>query len=203
MTTTPHYAGVILAGGHGRRAGGPKALKKIEGELLWRVMARRLRESLLNPVVVVLHPSAMPTNDDPEIAGVIAVEADPDAPMFASLQRGLGAFADDHATFVHPVDGGLPTTEVLSALAQAHTGSLHNNKPIAVWQPRVVGGNCHGRRGHPVLLAAPLCAELLTLDPNTSRLDHVLAQLPATKRADLTWTDPAVLANYNSDGLSA
>jgi CTP:molybdopterin cytidylyltransferase MocA len=202
MSSKAAAAVVILAGGQGRRAGGPKALKSLFGQPLWRVMAQHFSSTGLEPVLAVLHPSAMPAAGDLELAGVEVLAADPEAPMFASLQCGLQQVPDGLSVFIHPVDGGLPTLAVIAALQSAHAQSVLENRHFDVWQPRIHSGQHEGRRGHPVLLAADYWPKLLLLDPATARLDRVLAALPASRRAELPWSDPAILANFNTDGLS-
>ena len=190
---------VVLAGGHGRRAGGPKALKVIDGQLLWQCMATRFSEAGLHSTVVVLHPSALPAQPP---TGVQVVTADPDAPMFASLQRGLLLLPTDLPTLVHPVDAGLPNAKLIQALVSAHDEGLANGKDCDAWQPQVAVGEQGTRRGHPVLLSAQFWQQLLRKDPQMARLDHTLAAIPEERRGTLPWDDAAVLANYNRDGVS-
>ena len=54
--------GVLLAAGHGRRAGGPKALIPVEGAPLWQVRAQQLQQAGLARVVAVVHPAALPAS---------------------------------------------------------------------------------------------------------------------------------------------
>lgn len=186
---------VILGAGHGRRAGGPKALKVLDGDLLWRQMARRFAD-VAKMVVVVLHPAARDVSIERQ--NVTAVHADPDAPMFASLVRGLALVPRGAAALVHPVDAGIPHRSLLHALIREH-GELDVQRHVIA--PMLRDGPAQGRRGHPVLLSPTLVEELLTLPTQTSRLDHVLAGLPASARINLPWDDAEVLANYNADGI--
>ncbi len=184
--------GVLLAGGHGRRAGGPKALKVVGGRPLWRAQAGAM-VSDLGCVVAVLHPGAWPDADAP-LLGCIPVASDPDATQLASLQRGLAEVATG-AALVLPIDCPWPGTAVVAALATAAeaTGVLAA-VPTVTLDGQV-------RRGHPVWLAAAAVGQLLTLDPQLNRLDHWLAGMPE-RVALVDVGDPAILANFNRDAIA-
>ncbi|MEY3014676.1 MAG: hypothetical protein RIT45_3411 [Pseudomonadota bacterium] len=188
--------GVLVAGGHGRRAGGPKALKRLDGALLWRVHAEALHAAGCARVVAVLHPAAMPdaAATDPPTPWLRCVGADPDAPMFASLQRGLATLAADEAAVVQLVDAGLAAPATVAALRTGATEAAE----VWVVRPR------HGARtGHPLWLAPAAVARLTTLDASSTRLDHWLAALPPARRLDVAVEDAGVLANFNADGIGA
>lgn len=198
-TDRQRCAAIVLAGGHGRRAGGPKALKLLYGRPLWRVQARNLEEMNLWPTIAVLHPAAM----DEVMRDVTRVQADPDASMFASLQAGLAAVPEGVPVIVHPVDAGLPSSAVVRALLRAYRRGGQSGRRCDVWQPRLDGGQQRGRRGHPLLLASQFWPHLLGLDAATARLDHVLAALADDRRGDLPWNDESILANFNRDGIQS
>ncbi|MBM4342152.1 MAG: nucleotidyltransferase family protein [Deltaproteobacteria bacterium] len=184
-------AGVLLAAGQGRRAGGPKALKTVDGQPWWRVQASAMVAEL-GCVVAVLHPDAWPEADGP-LLGCIAVTGNPEAPQLASLQLGL-ALLPIGAALVLPIDCPWPGPAVAAALADlsAQTDAL------AV----VPAVESHGqlRRGHPVWLSGPAVAAVLALDPATDRLDHWLAA-QGDQVATVDVGEPAVLANFNADGV--
>lgn len=198
--------GLLLAGGHGRRAGGPKALKRLDGRLLWRVHADALHRAGCQRVVAVLHPSAMPCDGpsgevDPDQASVEpawlrCVTADPDASMFASLLLGLRQIDSAAAVLLQPVDAG----RVLPATVAALRRSFDAGPDAAAWVVRPRHG---ARTGHPLLLHPSACATLREADPATTRLDHWVAALHVERRHDVDVDDPAVLANYNHDGTGA
>lgn len=201
METPSPLCGLLLAGGHGRRAGGPKALKRLDGALLWRVHAEALFAAGCASVVAVLHPTAMPDPaasdaDAPDVdAGprwLRCVQADADAPMFASLQRGLAQIDAADAVLLQPVDAGRVDPATATALRSAANASA--------WVVRPRYGT---RTGHPLLLLPPACAALRALDPRDGRLDHWIAALHVERRRDVEVDDPAVLANYNRDGTGA
>ncbi len=194
-------AGLVLAGGHGRRAGGPKALKIIDGELLWRAQVRRLQDAGVAPIVAVLHPSAAEGAGALDFPGRIEV-ADADRPMFASLQQGLRALIDHDAPVVmHPVDAGVPALATIEALLNAMAG-LEPNQQVKVMRPLLVDGEEAGRRGHPIVLMPDFCAELLAMDGDAGRLDHVIAALRTDHALDVPTSDAAIRANYNFDGIA-
>lgn len=197
-----HAAAVLLAGGHGRRAGGPKALKVREGELLWRWQLRRMREVGCAAVVAVLHPDAWndpapPGPDEP------AVPADPDAPQWASLLLGLRqvqAIGCALPVFVLPVDCPCPSREVWLALRAASLDREVRAKTWSAARPCVADPH-QIRCGHPVLLATTLWREVLAQAASDARLDHLLAGLAPETRLDVGVADGGVLANFNRDGL--
>jgi nicotine blue oxidoreductase len=202
----PASAAVLLAGGHGRRAGGPKALIGWENDLLWRWQAARLVQVGCQPVVVVVHPDALlPQHAEPPLPHVVTVPSDPDAPQFASLQRGLHVLAQaGHAgpVLLLPVDCPCPDRQVFAALEAAWQAA----GSARVARPEVVVPGADGlplaRHGHPVLLDPVAVRELLALDGGTARLDRWIAGLPPEARVEVPVRDVAVLANFNRDGVA-
>lgn len=184
-----NHCAVLLAAGHGRRAGGPKALKVVGGELWWRVQARSIGCDV-GRVVAVLHPDARLADE----AGILAIHGDPDAAPLASLQLGLRQVAANRAVFVLPVDCPWPGREVALALAAALQAPALAARPLASVDGRLRGG-------HPLLLAPEAAAEIGALDPATARLDYWLRDLPAGLRRDVVVGDSRVLANFNADGV--
>jgi len=190
---------VLLAGGRGRRAGGPKAFKRVGGELAWRRQARLLRAAGADRVAVVVHPDR-PAEDValPVPEGVVLVVSTPEAEMFASLRAGLRALAGSAAggaapgLFVLPVDCPLAGRAVTDAM-------LQRARAAGRWQ--VIRPAYRGRRGHPIILAPALCAAIAGGDDD-GRLDHLIATLPADARVDVEVDDAAVLANHNRDGVT-
>lgn len=188
--------GLLIAGGHGRRAGGPKALIQTAEGLLWRVQVARLQQAGCEQVVAVLHPTALPAAAPP---GTTLVAAAPDAPMFASLQLGLATLATSTPdsplpVLMLPVDCPMPamsvTADLLAAVGQVGTA------PWQVARPR------HGQRhGHPLLLAPSFCQLLRQQDPNQARLDRLIAAQPAAQALSVPVADAGILANFNGDGL--
>ena len=196
--------GLLLGGGHGRRAGGPKALKLLEGEPLWRHQARRTQAAGCAQVVAVLHPDAFPAATDQPEPGVLAIESDPDAAPFASLQRALAAIAADRAVLLLPVDCPCPPRAVAVALLAATLEARLRATPWSAARPVVrCVPDLPPRAGHPVLLSPAFRTQLSDANPETARLDHLLASLAAPCRLDVEVRSTAILANFNRDGLSS
>ena len=181
--------GVLLAAGQGRRAGGPKALIDVGGVPLWQVRARALQHAGLAHVVAVVHPAALPAS----LVNVQLVAGDPDGSPLHSLQRALAVVAGP--VVVHMVDGGAPTratVDLLQAQVLADPQALAV-RPVVVLPDARVGG-------HPVWLTAAACDRLRALDPAAHRLDHALRDW-GPRYVDVVVDDPAVLANFNRDGV--
>jgi molybdopterin-guanine dinucleotide biosynthesis protein A len=195
-------AAVLLAGGHGRRAGGPKACKLVAARPWWRLQYEAMGDGTAAHVIAVLHPTAWQAPEPPQPHE--AVVADPDAAMLASLHRGLAATQPGQRVWLLPVDCPWPGRDVAQALAAA--GQDRSDwlaaRPVcrdAATSPIAAE---RWRGGHPLLLSAQGVAAVLQLDPLRDRLDHWLAALSATARIDVAVTDRAVLANFNADGVS-
>jgi len=146
----------LLAAGHGRRAGGPKAWLDCEGKsLLERQLDFVCGLKDARPVVAVQKGWLARCAE----LGYPArwVDVDPDAAPIASLQSLLKAFP---------------------------AGGLVWHVDMRVWEPALIetmreaGGTavpvCRGRRGHPVSLSAADAAAVLELPPATGRLDRFL-----------------------------
>jgi molybdenum cofactor cytidylyltransferase len=161
----PSIAGIILSGGASRRMGTPKALLRFEDETFLDRMIR-LFAGLCNPVIVVLGHNAEQIRSGVERASqaVFAVNPDPERGMLSSLQCGLiEAPPDAEAVLFTPVDHPSlrgATIEKLAGEFRAHRAPV----TIPTYQ---------GRHGHPVCIARPLIAELLTL-PATSQASEII-----------------------------
>ncbi|MCO4760850.1 MAG: NTP transferase domain-containing protein [Myxococcales bacterium] len=194
---------VVIAGGHGRRAGGPKALKIRDGELMWRWQARHLQALGCAPVACVLHPAALPeiSPNSSDQTPLIVVPADPDAEMLASLQAGLAALPPDQPVFVLPVDCPCPPSAVFHALAARSNAAAAAEQDWQVIRPFIHTPD-GPRRGHPVLLSPGFVREIAAADPESDRLDHLIAKLHETQRPDVEVTSDAIVANHNYGGLA-
>ena len=148
----------LLAAGHGKRAGGPKA---------WGAYAGK---TLLEAQLGFLATVTAPENIDIAIQGewlercrtlspvVSWIAADPDGAPLASLQA-LLAGTPRGRSFITHVDMPVFDLRVWKALEAV------NGDAVPVHE---------GRRGHPVLLSAATLAEVAKLDPVQDRLDVFL-----------------------------
>ncbi|MSQ84574.1 MAG: hypothetical protein EXR77_17125 [Myxococcales bacterium] len=184
--------GVLLAAGHGRRAGGPKALKRVNGELWWRTQALAMTGSV-DHVVVVLHRLAWPDADDAP-SNVTALVGDPDATQLASLQAALALVPAGLAALVLPVDCPWPGAAVATALLRAVRSDWLAVRPL-------VQTESQNRRGHPILLLPLGIQQVAALDSRCDRLDHWLASRGQAV-GEVSVDSLAVLANCNYDGHS-
>jgi CTP:molybdopterin cytidylyltransferase MocA len=141
-------AGLVLAGGAGRRFGGPKALARLDGVRLVDIAVRTLRDGGCSPVVVVSGAADL----DVESATVVP---NPlwDKGIGSSLHAGLGALADlgSAAAIVLLVDTPWVSPAAVSRLA---AGAASSPAAIATYD---------GRRGHPVFLSAAIWAQVAEL----------------------------------------
>ncbi|MBE1488788.1 nucleotidyltransferase family protein [Plantactinospora soyae] len=142
--TAPHrVAGLVLAAGAGRRYGGPKALVRLDGQLLVERAVRLARDGGCVPVVVVLGAAAPVVRSRADLGDARPVE-NPDwsTGMGSSLRAGLAALADTDAVaaLVLLVDMPGITAEAVRRL-------------VALAAPdRLATAGYGTRRGHPVLL---------------------------------------------------
>lgn len=168
-----------LAAGRGRRAGAPKAWRSYEG--------KTLLEAHLDFFAGLLGAGALSIAVQrewlPRCAGLSRetawVAADPDATPLASLQR-LIEDSGSARSFILHVDMPVFEPAVYEALWAAAGDAA---APVF-----------EGRRGHPVLLAPSVLAEISRLDPAAGRLDVFLRNRPV---AEVPVATAAVLRNLN------
>lgn len=173
---------IVLAAGHGRRMGGPKAMMQVEGRAWWLHQVRRLRELSIESLWVVSHTVREGiASEHGEF--VTCVEANPDDPMFESLLAGMRAFEghDLRGMFVLPVDVPVPSLGVWQKLA----GSVRPAQPVYA-----------GRRGHPVYLPWEWWRHRATQLPNAhdARLDRLIAGESVRVEVD----DPSICQDLNT-----
>ena len=183
--------GILLAAGQGKRAGGPKALKLVEGHLWWRCQVEAMRLAVCQ-VVAVLHPDAWP---DAAVCpdGVQACAGDPVAEQLASLQQAIAIavqFAPKLPVLVLPVDCPWPGVQVAKLLTSAADDRCTAVRPV-------VSIDHFLRGGHPLLLTPRSFAPLLALNERTDRLDRWLALQPKGALLNIETADRRVLANRN------
>ncbi|HSL17066.1 MAG TPA: NTP transferase domain-containing protein [Methylomirabilota bacterium] len=179
-------AGVVLAGGEGRRFGGPKAWAKLpDGRTFLEACVATLAGA--RPIVATLPPGS----EDPGIAGLEALALPrPGLDMFASLRLGLERVLHDEdwrRVAVLPVDHPLVRPATVAALAAA--------------EGRAVIPSFRGKHGHPVVVDRETALGIVSGELPGPTLREVLA---AAGPSTLPVGDPGVTANCNTpDALAA
>jgi len=170
---------LLLAAGRGRRAGGPKAWRELDGkpalERQLDALAGLVEETLVSVQsgwLARLKPRA----------GARFVAVDPDLPALASIQTLLAARSSERPALLHHVDMAELRGPLVAALADALGGG---DAAVPIFE---------GRRGHPVLLCPALFAPILALDPAADRLDVFLR---GRRVVEVPTPDGAVLENRN------
>lgn len=181
--------GIILAAGHSRRMGRPKAdLTVPEGASFLERAAQTLRAASCRRVLVVVNPALAHTQRT--AAGVeleIVVNAAPQSEQIDSLRRALERLDESTAAvLVLPVD--LP---LISPLTAAAVAASFRERAAPVIVP------CHdGVAGHPILLARTVFAEILHRDWEEGMRSLLLAHAPETRTVAVT--DPGILIDIDT-----
>ena len=151
---------LLLAAGHGKRAGGPKAWLEHEGKPMLEAQLEFLRT--ITPLSRVTASIQAPWLDRcRELSDeVIWIPVNPDLSPLASLQTLIRAQRVEWS-YVYHVDMPVFDAAVFAKLAEAGGDAA----PIRA-----------GKRGHPVMLSTITLLEVLRLDPATDRLDEFLAK---------------------------
>lgn len=175
-------AGLILAGGEGRRWGGPKAWAMLpDGRSFLEACASSLREAGASPLLATLPLES----GDPRIdclQPVVLPEAGLD--MFASLKIGLTRLIqteDWDRVALLPVDHPLVRPATISALSK-------EDAVAAI-------PSFHGKHGHPICIDREVAAAIVCGDYPGPTLREVLREVGAT---DVEVDDPGVTANCNT-----
>jgi CTP:molybdopterin cytidylyltransferase MocA len=176
------FAGLILAGGEGRRFGGPKAWATLpDGTTFLEACAATLGDAGASPVVATLPPgSADPGLDGLEVLALPESGMD----MFGSLQVGLARLFEDSGwrkVAVLPVD---------HPLVQATTIEV-----LAVSEGRALIPSFEGKHGHPICLDREAATAIIRGEMDGPTLREVLRSVGAT---DVEVNDRGVVANCNT-----
>ncbi len=175
-------AGLILAGGAGRRWGGPKAWARLpDGLGFLEACVAVLHAAGASPIVATLPCGAT----DPEIAGLNATPLPQHGlDMFASLQVGLRELLTERTwsvLMILPVDHPLVGPHTVAALATADSPAV---RPTF-----------HGKHGHPVGLARSVVKGIVDGRFEGPTLRDIVRSL---QPAEVSVDDPAVIANCNT-----
>jgi molybdenum cofactor cytidylyltransferase len=150
---------VILSAGESSRMGRPKALLTIDGETFIEHIVAALRRSGLERVVVVLGFNAEELRRKIEHLPVeIVLNPNFSQGQLSSLQvaiRHLEQDSDCDGILVHLVDHPYIDSTLVRNMIQKFAGG----------QKLIVVPRHHGKRGHPVIFARALFAELLNAPP--------------------------------------
>jgi CTP:molybdopterin cytidylyltransferase MocA len=179
---TVHFAGLILAGGEGKRFGGPKAFAELgDGRTFLDACCAALLGAGASPVVATLPPET----EDPQIDGLDALALPkPGMDMFGSLQTGLARLieaAEWQKVAVLPVDHPLVHETTANVLAAA--------------DGRAVIPSYYGKHGHPICIDREVASAIIRNDFPGSTLREVLRSVGAV---DVEVDAPGVIANCNT-----
>ncbi len=175
-------AGLVLAGGEGRRWGGPKAWARLpDGRTFLEACAATLAAGGAEPVVATLPPGA----EGPVPGGVVpAPLPEPGLDMMGSVRHGLARLLAEpgwETVILLPVDHPLVRPDTVAALAAAGAQGA-----IATW---------HGRHGHPLALSRAAAERVAGGDLPGPTLREVLR---AVRAVDVPVDDPGIRANCNT-----
>lgn len=145
-------AGIVLAAGHGRRMGGPKALLLAHGEPLVLAHVRAWTAAGIAPIVIATSRAIADTVDSlmgsrPDVHVAISDAPDPAGSLLVGLEAIVACGELERASFVAitPVDTLPPADETLRALIDAMCFGPGTEPPIAIVP------SFGGRGGHPVI----------------------------------------------------
>jgi molybdenum cofactor cytidylyltransferase len=176
------FAGLILAGGEGKRFGGPKAWALLPDG---RTFLEACASTLLEAGAVRVTASLPPESVDPGIPGLQALPLpEPGLDMFASLRFGLTHLVqneDWESLAVLPVDHPLVSAETVGLLATA--------------DGRALIPSYLGKHGHPIVIAREVVVSIVCGDLTGPTMREVLRAVDA---ADLEVDDPGIVANCNT-----
>ena len=175
--------GIVLAAGHGRRLGGPKALLVVGGLPLAALHATRLIEAGCREVVVVMRAEVAGRIVLPAKVRVAISRAEDPAGSLAVGLADLGT-SDGELVFIAPVDVLPASVTTLAALAAAIAAGAEAATPRR-----------NGVSGHPVVARATALEAYR--GGRTPRLCDVLDAL-GERRVRVAVEDDAVTSEINA-----
>ncbi len=179
---SPATAGLILAGGMGRRFGGPKAFAVLpDGRTFLEACSGTLSEGGVEPVAATL-PPGIPASVP---SSVIAVPLPkPDLDMFASIRTGTRVLLESPGwsrLILLPVDHPLVRPGTVIELARADADAA-----IPALK---------GRHGHPIMISRRIAE---AIDDGSLAGPTMREVLRAASAIDVEVDDPGVRANCNT-----
>lgn len=170
-------AGIILAAGASSRMGTPKALLDYRGETFVGRLVRVLGTSC-KPVIVVLGYHANAIRQQVPAPAQVVINPDPSRGQLSSLQAGLAALPAEADGFAFiPVDSPAVQEDTVAQLTRA----FERRKPSTLFViPRQ-----SGKRGHPVIAARSIAAEILALPASAEAREVVHAHVERTEYVDV------------------
>jgi len=182
--TDRSVAGLVLAGGEGRRWGGPKAWARLpDGRTFLAACAEALIGGGARPVAATLPPGTDSGAAPPGVTPVVL--PGPGLDMFASLACGLRCLVQTEGwttVVVLPVDHPLVRAATVAAVAAAAF-------------PAAIATSRSGRHGHPIGLSRALAEAVVAGWFRGPTLREVLK---AARAADAVADDPGIRANCNT-----
>lgn len=152
-------AGLILAAGESSRMGRDKALLPYRGRTFLETIVDTLRAAGIERIAVILGHHAEEIRQAVKLAGVeFVINAEYRRGQTSSLQAGLRALEhpEFEAVVLSLVDHPAVSVETVRALVAEYR---QTRAPVVIPVRRL-------QRGHPVVIARALFAELLSLDAN-------------------------------------
>ncbi|MCP4899319.1 MAG: NTP transferase domain-containing protein [bacterium] len=180
-------AGLIMAGGQGRRWGGPKAWAQLpDGRTFLQACSSALVTAGVSPILATLPPGS----SAPGIAELETLALPEDGlDMFASLRLGLErllSLGDWQMVVMNPVDHPLVSSLTIQALISAEA-------PAAI-------ATVHGKHGHPICIARSTAENVVSNPDSGPTLRHVLRRAGAI---DVAVEDFGAISNCNTPEMLA
>ena len=176
------FSGLILAGGAGRRFGGPKAFARLPDG---RTFLEACRDVLRGAGATVVAGTLPHGTAQDEVAGLRSMPLpEPGLDMLASARWGLRHLISDlrwRAVVVLPVDHPLVTPEAVRLLVARRA-----NAAVPSY---------HGKHGHPVCLARTVADRIAREQLHGGNLRDILRTVGVV---DVAVDDPGVIANCNT-----